>query len=137
MATGDGINVYGSYATVQASASVADAAISGGSVTDIETALTTEKLMFLLDFKIIITSGTPVANGYIAIYKRNSDQRPPTTSYKQVHVGNAVLDVATGNYYLRGVPNDDVLDRYYALNESGTTLTFSVQARGRTYGGAA
>jgi len=90
-------------------------------------------LHFLLDFKVIISVTNPAADGYIPIFKRNSDQPVPTASYQHTWVGNAHLDTQTGNYYLRGVPNDDELDTYYCLNKSGVTTTIALEARTRTY----
>jgi len=137
MATGDGINIAGAYVEVQASHNPADGAMSTGAVVDIATAHASEKNRFLIDFKVVVTAGTPVADGYIAIYKRNSDQPVPTTTYLQTYIGTAILDTQTGNYYLRGAVNDDPLDTFYVMNKSGTQLTYSTQCRMRTYGGEA
>ena len=133
MATGDGINKAGAYATVQAASSTADGAFSAGASTAIGTAIAAESAYFLLDFKVIVSVGTPVAEGAIHIYKRNSDQPAPTATYKQTLVGSAIPDAATGNYYLRGVVNDDPLDSFYMQNAAGATLTIALEARGRTY----
>lgn len=130
---GELINVIGSYATVQASASTATGSISGGAVTTITTALgATEAAYALLDFKILITLNSPTADGYITIYRKNSDQPAPTNSYLHERVGRAALDTQTGLYYLRGIDNTDPADTFYTKNDSGTTITYSMEARGRT-----
>ena len=142
MATGDGVQVSGAYATVQAStASITDGSISGGAVTNITTALPGEADYFLLDFEVVVSAGTPVADGYCSVYKRgggDAAQAPaPAADFLQIFVGNAVIDNQTGSYYLRGVPNDDPADTYYVQNNTGATLTIELKARGRTYRTAA
>ena len=138
MATGDGINVSGAYATVQASTGgVVDGAISGGAVTSIATALPAEADYFLLDFEVVIAAGTPVAGGYCSVYKRGGGgaaQAPaPSTTFESIYVGSASIDTQTGSYYLRGVVNDDPADTYYVQNNTGATVTVELKARGRTY----
>ena len=137
MATGDGINVSGSYATVQVAASTVDAAMSAGATSSVATALPAEAAYFLLDFEVIVSVGTPLADGYVSVFKKaggGSAAAPdPTTTFQQIFVGNATLDITTGSYYLRGVPNDDPADEYFMQNQSGSTITIALAARGRTY----
>ena len=134
MATGDGINKAGSYATVQAAASTANGAMSAGAVTNITTAIPNEKDYFLLDFQVIISVAAPTANTTVDIYRRaNGDQSAPSSTFKSQYVGSVVLNAATGNYYLYGVPNPNPSDTFYAWNASGVTTTIELKARGRTY----
>ena len=134
MATGDGINKAGSYATVQVAASVANGAMSGGNVTDIATAIPAEKDYFLLDFRVDVTVTAPSVNTTIDIYRRPAATAPvPSATYKEQYVGSVVLAAATGSYYLRGVPNPQPTDTFYCWNASGVTTTIALLARGRTY----
>ena len=138
------LNSKGSYATFQASqAGVTTGAISTGAVTAPAAAIGAEDVYTLLDFKIIITSGTPTAGNTIDIYRRPSDGTnnspiPVTANYLANQVGTVVLDdtVATSYYYYYGAANPDDNDTYYMVNNSGATLTFELQGRGRTYGTA-
>ena len=137
MATGDGINKSGSYATVQASASVADGAMSGGANTTIAAAIPAESEYFLLDFQAVVT-GTPAAQGFLNIYKRPSDgtapaPAPTASTFESTYVGSILLNTSAGTYYLRGVVNDDPSDTYYVQNKGGNSLTLTLNARGRTY----
>lgn len=139
MAAGDAVIVRGTYATVQASASVANGAMSGGAVTAIGAALAaTEEDYPLLDFRISMTVGTPTTPGTIDIYRRPSDgtnqAQAPTAAYKQQYVGSVQLSTsaATQYYYLYGVANVDQGDTFYGYNASGATLTFVIAARGRS-----
>ena len=95
MATGDGINKAGAYATVQASASTATGNVSAGAVTSIATALPAEQNYFLLDFEVIVSVGTPLADGYVSIFKRaggGSAQAPaPSGTFPSIFVGVAVF----------------------------------------------
>ena len=135
------VQTTGSYATCIASTSTADTAFNTGTKTAIGSAIATEDLFALLDFKLDITSGTPTADTTIDLYRRPSDgtdQQPsPATDYLHEYVGSFVLDNATDEYYLYGIPNPDPNDEYHAHNNSGATLTFSVLVRGRTYEPAA
>ena len=138
------LNSKGSYATFQASqASVATGAISTGAVTAPAAAISGEDLYTLLDFKIIITSGTPIAGNTIDIYRRPSDGTnnspiPVVADYLANFVGSVKLDntAPASYYYMYGVANPDDNDTYYMVNNSGVTLTFELQGRGRTYGSA-
>ena len=138
------LNSKGSYATFQAStASIATGAISTGAVTAPAAAIGAEDLYALLDFKIIITSGTPTAGNTIDIYRRPSDGTnnspiPVVADYLANYVGSVTLDntAPTSYHYLYGVSNPDDNDTYYMVNNSGATLTFELQGRGRTYGSA-
>lgn len=133
-------NASGTYTEIQASNGPAQAAFSTGTVTSIAGALSaTEELLPLLDFKFLVTVGTPSADGFLTLYRKHSDQPAPTTSYKVTPIRSVILSsVATDeNYYIRGIPNTDPADTFYTENQSGVTLTFSVQARGRGYNTAA
>jgi len=138
MATGDGINKSGSYAAVQASASVADGAMSGGANTTIAAAIPAESEYFLLDFQAVVTGTQTDANGVLNIYKRPSDgttpaPAPTASTFESIYVGSIKLDTSAGTYYLRGVVNDDPSDTYYVQNKGGNSLTLTLNARGRTY----
>ena len=135
------IQTTGSYATCIGSNNPSDSAFSTGTITAIGSAIANEDLYPLLDFKLDITVGTPTADTTVDLYRRPSDgtdQQPiPATDYLHEYVGSFVLDNATDEYYLYGIPNPDPNDTYYALNNSGAQITFSVLVRGRTYGTAA
>ena len=134
MATGDGIIKYGDYATVQAEASVADTQVSSGAVTNIATALPGEKDYFLLDFKVIVSTVVPTTRNLTVDIFRNPAGAPvPTVDYLHQYVGSVIVDLATGEYFLRGVPNSDSSDTFYVRNALGLTTTLELQARGRTY----
>lgn len=144
MATGDLVTVRGAYATLQASASVADGAVSAGSVTDIGTALAaTVEDYPLLDFKLTQSVGTPVTPGTVDVYRKASDgtnpAQTPTSTITHQYVGSFTLaaTAATKYYYLYGVPNVDQNDTYYCRNKSGATLTFLLAGRGRSVNVAA
>jgi hypothetical protein len=132
------VQATGSYATCIASTSTTDGAFNTGTKTAIGSAIATEDLYPLLDFRADVTVGTPTAEEPIDLYRRPSDgtnQAPaPATDYLHDKVGSFRLDNATGDYYLYGIPNPDPNDEYHALNNSGATITFSVLVRGRTYG---
>ena len=127
-----------SWVTLQAAASTANGAMCNGAVTPISgTALTAnEKLYPLIDIRAVVTVANPTIDTTIDIYRRSSDgtnQSPvPSATYLQQPVGSAVLDDETGSYYLWGVSNVDPAATFYAMNNSGTTVT--VQLVGRTRG---
>lgn len=136
------IQTRGSYANCQAAASTADAALCAGSVSTITSAITTEDDYPLLDFRVNVSVGTPVAGDTVDIYRRPGDgtnqaPAPQTADYLHQYVGSVVLDNATGYYYLYGVANPDPNDSYYMVNNGGATLTIALDVRGRTYGTAA
>jgi hypothetical protein len=135
------VQATGSFATAQAATSTGDGVLCTGSVTAIGTAIATEDLYPLLDFKLTISSGTPVVGGTVDIYRRPSDgtnqsPAPVYTDFLTNYVGSITLDdtAATSYYYLYGVANPDPGDTYYMVNESGATLTIALSVRGRTYG---
>ena len=136
----EAVQATGSYATAQASASsIADTNISTGAVTAIGSAIASESTYPLLDFQCNITSGTATAGQTVDLYRRPSDGTnqapiPATADYLHQYVGSFTLDNATGYYYLYGVTNPDANDTYYMVNNSGATLTFALNVRGRTYG---
>jgi hypothetical protein len=127
-----------SWVTLQAAASTADGAMCAGAVTAISaTTLTANEQKYpLIDFRAVVTVAPPSANTSIDIYRRSSDgtnQQPvPAADYLQQYVGSAMLDDATGSYYLWGVQNVDPAATFYAFNNSGTTVT--IQLVGRTRG---
>mgnify|MGYP000512817886 FL=1 len=137
------IQATGSYATAQAATSTADAALCGGAVTAIGTAIATEDLYPLLDFKLTVSVGTPVVGGTVDVYRRPSDGTnqspiPVAADFLTNYVGSFTLDNAavTQYYYLYGVVNPDPGDTYYMVNNDGATLTIALSVRGRTYGTA-
>lgn len=137
------IQATGSYATCQAASSTADATLCAGAVTAIGSAIATEDLYPLLDFKLTVSSGTPVAGGTVDVYRRPSDgtnqsPAPVVADFLTNYVGSFVIDNAavTQYYYLYGVSNPDPGDTYYMVNNDGATLTILLAVRGRTYGTA-
>ena len=140
----EAVNTTGSYATCQAAASTADGALCGGSVTAIGSAIATEDLFALLDFKLTISVGTPVVGGTVDVYRRASDgtnqsPAPVAADYLPQYVGSFLIDdtAVSAYYYLYGVPNPDPGDTYYMVNNDGATLTIALSVRGRTYEPAA
>ena len=128
----------GTYATVIASTSTGDGIFNTGTKTDIAAAIgATDEDYAMLDLKIDVTSGSPVADGPIDLFRRagdGTDQAPvPATDYLYDYIGTVYLDNATDEYFLYGIPNIDGNDEIHAQNNNGVTLTFSVLARGRTY----
>jgi len=135
MAVQIGVQEYSpTYVTVQASAVVPDNTFSGGTLFNIATAMPTTSKDYLLDFKAIVSASTPNAGSRLDLYKRNSDQSPPSLTNLNTFVGTFKLDATTGNYYKRGVVNDDELDTYYVHNLSGVQTNIELLARTRTYG---
>ena len=129
----------GSYATAQAASSTADTALSAGAVTAIGTAIATEDLYQLLDFKVTNSSATPNAMEPVDIYRRPSDGTnqagvPVAADYLPNPVGSVYFDnvAATTYAYLYGVSNPDPGDTYYMVNNAGATLTLALSVRGRT-----
>src|SRR5210317_1151078 len=113
---GETINERGSWATIQAAASTANAAFSAGSRTTIATALSTgqEANYPLLDLQLTVSVGTPAAGGVVHVYRRNkadgtNEQPVPDSAYKHQYVGTFTMDAtaATTYYYIFGIPNDD------------------------------
>ena len=93
----------------------------------------------LHDFELVIATGTPTTNRAVDLYRipnGNAAGRTPTPSYLQQFVGSFTLDAATGSYYIYGVAAGDPKDTYITQNNSGTTLTYSVNQRTRTTGPA-
>ena len=138
---GETIVVYGTYTSLIASEAEADGAFCTLSAS-LDTILTdgTENYS-QLDFKLDVTSGTPVENGTVHLYRvpmDGTDQAPtPAGSYLQQHVGSFVLDNATDEYYLLGVTNIDENDKFIWQNDQATTITCTLYVRGRTYTTAA
>ena len=133
----------GSYATIQATANISDNVLSAGTVTPIGTAIPSEALYPLLDLKLTVSTGTPVAGGTIDVYRRPSDGTnqsplPVVGDFLTTYVGSFILDNAlpTQYYYLYGIANPDPNDTYYMYNNDGATLSITLAARGRTYGTA-
>lgn len=127
------------YAQVQAAASVANGAFSGGARTNVGAALaaTNEENYPLLDLKLLVSVGTPVENGKVLVYRIPGDgthQAPvPAGNYRQHFVGSFVLDDAGSSaFFLYGVPNVDNNDEFMLRNENGVTLTLQLLVRGRT-----
>lgn len=136
---GEVIDVTGTWATIQAAASTADGAMCAGTRTTITAALTgTEDDYPLLDFKVSISSGTPVENSHVHIIRRSkadTDESPaPTTTFTSEYVCTVKLDnTASSHYYVYDQRNADKNATYYMLNDGGATLTLALKARGRTY----
>lgn len=93
----------------------------------------------LLDFKCAVTSTTVTENGTIDVYRVPSDgtddSPTPAGSFTPHYVGSFVLDNAgaAADYYLYGVPNVSVNDKFIAQNNDGTNaLSFTITMRGRT-----
>ena len=139
---GETLRDSGAFVEVIASGAVANAAFSAESSV-ISSVLTTgaEANYPLLDFKLSITSGTPATTGLVNLYRRpkadgTNKGNAPTATNKIQYVGSFVLAAVapTTYHYLFGVENCDPASTYYAENADGvSSLTFSVQARARTY----
>ena len=129
--------VIGTYAVCQAASSTLDAVLSAGTISTVTAAIgATESLYHVLDFRVNVSSGTPVAGDTIDIYRRPGDgtNQAPAADFLQQFVGSAVLDNQTGFYYLNSVANPDPNDSYYMVNNGGATLTIALAVRGRNYG---
>jgi hypothetical protein len=134
---GEALVTYGTYTQLIASEAETDGSFSTISAS-IDTILTdgTENYS-LFDFKLDITSGTPTENGVVDLYRvpmDGTDQAPtPAGSYLPHHAGSFVLDNATDEYYIYGVPNIDENDKFIWQNNDGSvTLTCTLYVRGRT-----
>ena len=139
----EAIQATGSYATAQAASSTADTVLSAGAVTAIGTAIATEDLYPMLDFKLTLSVGTPVVGGTVDVYRRPSDgtnqsPAPVAADFLTNYVGTFTVDdtAVTTYYYLYGVSNPDPNDTYYMVNNIGATITIALSVRGRTYGTA-
>lgn len=143
MAANEALVTLGTWATLQASDSVADGAVSGGTVTPVETAFSTgnEADWPLMDLKIAVTSGTPTAGGTVDVYlrgKADTDEEPALDATDLGHshyLGSFVLhDTASSTYYLYNLPNLDKKGSVYTVNNDGaTTLTYALTGRARTF----
>ena len=99
-----------------------------------------EELYPLLDFHLDITAAAtaPDENGTVDVYRipnGNSDAaETPAGSFAPHYVGSFVLDNITGaqDQYIYGVPNPEVNDTFITQNNSGQTLTYSVNIRTRS-----
>lgn len=129
--------VVGTYAQLIASEAEVDGAfctISGA----LNAALTDGSEDYpLLDFKLDVTSGTPTENGKVLLFRvpyDGTDQAPtPAGSYLQQYVGSFILDNASDEYYLDGVPNVRKTDKFIWQNDDGSvTLTCTLYVRGRS-----
>jgi len=137
----------GSWATLQAASSTADGAVSAGSTTVVETALSTgsEADYPLLDLKLTVSVGTPVAGDTVDVYlrgKADTNEEPDLDATDLGHshyLGSFVLHdtAASTYYYLYGVPNLDKKGAIKCVNNGGATLTIALSGRGRTYNQAA
>jgi hypothetical protein len=132
MATGDGINVRGAFATMQASASALDGAFLASAPIDVATAISGEQDYFLVDFQSVAGAGSAF-NGHLSVYKQTLGAPVPTTTHLSIFVGSMLLDATSGTFRLNGVPNEDPTDKYYIQNSTGGTVTLDLQVRGRTY----
>jgi hypothetical protein len=132
MATGDGINVRGAFATMQASASTLDDAFLASAPIDVATAISGEQDYFLVDFQSVAGAGS-TADGYLSVFKQTLGAPIPSTTHLAIYVGNMLLDATSGTYRLNGVSNEDPTDKYYVQNSTGGTVTLDLQVRGRTY----
>ena len=135
------IGIVSAFVNVCASASTADQAFNDGTKATLSAGLTAPTDAYaLIDFDVNVTVGTPTENGTIDIYMRpaaNGSAPVPAGAYRQQYIGSVGLDNATGHYYLFGVSNVDWgTANYYGFNNSGTTLTFEINARTRTWGPA-
>lgn len=138
---GETIVTYGSYTSLIASEAETDGAFCTLSAS-LDTILTDGSENYAqLDFKLDVTSGTPVENGAVHLYRvpmDGTDQAPtPAGSYLQHYVGTFILDNATDEYYLFGVTNIDENDKFIWQNDQATTITCTLYVRGRTYTAAA
>ena len=138
----EALQAKGSYANILTGASVATATLSGES-DSVTTGISGEALYPLLDFKVTVSGGTPVAGTVIDIYRRPSDgtndsPAPVAADYLTNYVGSVVIDDATPTtyFYLYGVPNPDPADTFYFIHDNGSNLTVALAIRGRTYGTA-
>ena len=140
---GETINqLSSSWVVLQASNSTVDGAMSAGAVTAIgSTSLTANEQKYpLLDFRVS-ASAVGTVNQTFDIYRRPSDgSNPapaPSDTYLQQYVGSAVVNAATGSYYLYGVSNVDPADSYYVMNNTGITQTCVLNGRTRGWNTAA
>ncbi len=140
----EALNAKGAvYTNIQVAASTTTGQFSGGAVSDIATAISTEAAYPLLDLQLIVSSGTSIENETVSVYRRpkadGTNQAPvPAGDYKQQFVGTFVLDGSSGTeyYYIFGLPNVDEHATYYLFNDGVPTLELALGARGRTYGTA-
>ena len=136
MATGDGINVRGSFATMQASASTVDGAFLASAPSDVATAIPGEQDYFLVDLQSTVGAGS-TAGGYLSVFKQTAGASVPSPTHQAIYVGSMQIDATTGTFRLNGVPNEDPTDKYYVQNNTGGTVTLDLQVRGRTYAASA
>jgi len=134
---GETVVQYGSYTALIASEAEADDSFSTISAS-LDTILTDGSENYpLLDFKLDVTSGTPVENGEVYLYRvpmDGTDQAPtPAGSYLQQYVATFILDNATDEYYVFGVANIDENDKFIWQNSQATTITCTLYVRGRTW----
>lgn len=128
--------------TIIGSSSPTNAAFDTGTKTAIgSTSLSaTEELFELLDFHLDISAaGTALTEGSrVDVYRipnANSAAAPtPAGSYKPHYVDSFIVDNLTGaqDYYMFGVPNVDINDTFITQNNTGQTITYTVNVRTRT-----
>lgn len=141
MANKPSLKVAGTWATIQAAASVGAGAISGGTRTTIAAALTTgdEADYAKLDMMLTHSAGsTPAVNELVHVFRRSkadgTNESPvPSSTFRQEHVGSFVLQAlaAPQYYYLYGITNEDKNATYYLMNDAASaTMTLALSARG-------
>lgn len=128
--------VEGTYAELIASESVTDTSFGTVSAA-LDTVLTDGSENYpLLDFKLDVTSGTPVENGEVRLFRvphDGTDQAPtPNSTYVHHFVRSFKLDNAQDEYYLDGVPKIRSTEKFILQNVNGATITATLYVRGRT-----
>ncbi len=126
--------------SVQAASSTPDGIVSVGARTAINALglSVNERKYPLLDFKLIISVGTPVVNQTVDLYRRSkadgTNEAPAVTAaYLHKFVDSFVLNALAGPqyYYVDSIPNPDPNATYYLVNQSGATLTIALAVASR------
>ena len=138
---GEAIQVSSPWFTAISSSSPANTGMDTGARTsaNAEASLSAnEKLYELHDFQLVTGAGGTAGNT-VDLYRipnGNVAGVTATPAYLQQFVGSFVISGGAGSFYIYGVPVGDPKDTYITQNQSGATLTYSVNQRTRTSGPA-
>ncbi len=136
---GETIYQKSAWADLQAAASVTDGAVSAGTTTPINTAFGAAADYPMLDLKLSLTVGTPIANTTVEVYLQatadTTTAPPPTATFDSIYIGSFLLDgsAATQHYYIFDAPNLNSEGSLLLKNSTGATITIGLRGRAKTY----
>jgi len=139
IATSSYVEIIPSAAVATSSWSADSEALNAtGNVTDAN-----EQLYLLIDFQILVTAETFADGDTLDIYRIPSDGTNEASSPDDYttgaphYIGSVSADAASSTLYFFGAKNYHPTDKFKVLNNSASSVTFSVNARTRSSGTAA